>query len=306
LWLRRSSSVTSAASNKRKQQNRDGNQERDASDSSWRCLRGHGYLLGVAGCASYGAFYLLFRKKRANWLTPLQEFFRRSQVAIYLVEYVEFFFGLIYPLVIHRSSPQEFEGSVGSAPASHVSELLLHWGNGDRKALEAILPLVYNELRRLARYHLRQQRPNHTLQTTALVHEAYLRLAREKLPPIENRVHFLGLAAQLMRWILVDYERNRRAAKRGAGATRLTLDPTVAALRSHRQDVDLLALDEALDRLAKLDGQQSQIIELRYFAGLSIEDTSEFLGISPATVKRSWSSARAWLLREIGRGEARA
>jgi RNA polymerase sigma-70 factor (ECF subfamily) len=221
-------------------------------------------------------------------------------------EYVEFSFGLIYPLVIHRSSPQEFEGSVGSAPPSHVSELLLHWGNGDRKALEAILPLVYNELRRLARYHLRRQRPNHTLQTTALVHEAYLRLAREKLPPIENRVHFLGLAAQLMRWILVDYERNRRAAKRGAGATRLTLDPTVAALRSHRQDVDLLALDEALDRLAKLDGQQSQIIELRYFAGLSIEDTSEFLGISPATVKRSWSSARAWLLREIGRGEARA
>jgi RNA polymerase sigma factor (TIGR02999 family) len=189
---------------------------------------------------------------------------------------------------------------------SPVSELLLHWGNGDRKALEAILPLVYNELRRLARYHLQQQRPNHTLQTTALVHEAYLRLAQEKSPHVENRAHFLGIAAQLMRWILVDYERNRRAAKRGAGATRLTLDPTICEARSQREDVDLLALNEALDRLAKLDSQQSRIVELRYFAGLTIEDTSEFLGISPATVKRSWSSARAWLLREMGRGEARA
>lgn len=203
-------------------------------------------------------------------------------------------------------SPQEIEVEVAPVPPSPVSELLLHWGNGDRKALEAILPLVYDELRRLARYHLRQQRPNHTLQTTALVHEAYLRLAQEKSIAVENRAHFLGIAAQLMRWILVDYERKRRAAKRGAGLKRLTLDPSVATPHSHNQDVDLLALDEALNRLAKLDSQQSQIIELRYFAGLSIEDTSEFLGISSATVKRSWASARAWLLREMGRGEARA
>lgn len=190
-------------------------------------------------------------------------------------------------------------------PSSPVSELLLHWGNGDRKALGAILPLVYNELRRLARYHLHQQRPNHTLQTTALVHEAYLRLAEEKALQVKDRGHFLGVAAQLMRWILVDYERNRRAVKRGAGATRVTLDPSIAS-RSQPQDMDLLALDEALNRLAQLDRQQSQIIELRYFGGLTIEDTSEFLGISPATVKRSWSSARAWLLREMSRGEARA
>lgn len=189
--------------------------------------------------------------------------------------------------------------------SSPVSELLLHWGNGDRKALEKILPLVYNELRRLARYHLQQQRPNHTLQTTALVHEAYLRLAEEESIQVKDRRHFLGIAAQLMRWILVDYERNRRAAKRGAGATRLTLDASVAG-PSQERDVDLLALDEALDRLAKLDRQQSQIIELRYFGGLTIEDTSEFLGISRATVKRSWASARAWLLREMSRGEARA
>jgi len=185
---------------------------------------------------------------------------------------------------------------VDPSPSSPVSELLIHWGKTDRKALEALLPLVYNELRRLARHHLRQQRPNHTLQTTALVHEAYLRLAREESLQIENRAHFFGIAAQLMRWILVDYERNRRAAKRGAGVTRLTLDQSIA---SPQRDVDLLALDEALDRLAKLDSQQSQIIELRYFAGLSIEDTSEFLGVSPATVKRSWASARAWLLREM-------
>jgi RNA polymerase sigma factor (TIGR02999 family) len=195
---------------------------------------------------------------------------------------------------------------VGPGPSSQVSELLLHWGNGDRKALEAILPLVYNELRRLARYHLQQQRPNHTLQTTALVHEAYLRLAEENSLQVKNREHFLGIAAQLMRWILVDYERNRRAVKRGSGVTRLTLDPSIAGPTSRSEDVDLLALDRALDKLAKLDSQQSRIIELRYFGGLSIEDTSEFLGVSPATVKRSWSSARAWLLREMGRGQARA
>ena len=195
---------------------------------------------------------------------------------------------------------------MGPASSKQVSEILVQWGRGNRKALETLLPLVYSELRRLAHYHLRQQRPNHTLQTTALVHEAYLRLARENSPHVENRAHFLGIAAQLMRWILVDYERKRRAAKRGAGATRLALDHSIAAPHSPSQEVDLLALDEALDRLAKLDTQQSQIIELRYFGGPSIEDTSEFLGISPATVKRSWASARAWLLREMSRGEARA
>jgi RNA polymerase sigma factor (TIGR02999 family) len=195
---------------------------------------------------------------------------------------------------------------MGPASSKQVSEILRQWGCGDRKALETLLPLVYSELQHLAHYHLRQRRPNHTLQTTALVHEAYLRLAREKPLHVDNRAHFLGIAAQLMRWILVDYERNRRAAKRGAGATRLALDPSIAARHSPDQEVDLLALDEALDRLAKLDSQQSQIIELRYFGGLSIEDTSEFLGISPATVKRGWASARAWLLREMSRGEVRA
>src|SRR5690242_19599011 len=190
-------------------------------------------------------------------------------------------------------------------PATPVSELLLEWGNGNSGALKAIVPLVYDELRLLARHHLRQQRQNHTLQTTGLVHEAFLRLAGQKSVCVKDRAHFLGISAQLMRWILVDYERNRRAAKRGGGATKLTLNPSVAA-RSQGESVDLLALDQALDRLAKMDRQQSRIIELRYFAGLSLEDTSEFLGISPATVSRRWASARAWLQREIKRGEARA
>lgn len=193
---------------------------------------------------------------------------------------------------------------MGPPLPTQVSELLLQWKKGDGQALEAIFPLVYNELRRLARYHLRQQRPNHTLQTTALVHEAYLRLAQQHSLQAKDRIHFLGIAAQLMRWILVDYERSRRTVKRGANATRLVLEDGIVDPRSsHRPDVDLLLLDNALSKLAKLDCQQSQIVELRYFAGLSIEDTSEFLGVSPATVKRRWASARVWLLREISRGE---
>lgn len=178
--------------------------------------------------------------------------------------------------------------------------MLREWGHGDRKALEAVLPLLYDELRRLARRQLRQQRANNTLQTTALINEAYLRLAEEKTFKVENREHFLGIAAQLMRWILVDHERRRRAAKRGAGAICVSLDNnTMVADDAAHSDVDVLALDQALTRLGELDAQQSQIIELRYFGGLSIEDTSKFLGISPATVKRGWASARAWLLREL-------
>ena len=189
-------------------------------------------------------------------------------------------------------------------PGCPVSELLLDWGNGDREALKEVFSLVYYELQRLARQQLRRQRPNHTLQTTGLVHEAFLRLAEQNSLHLKDRAHFLGIAAQLMRWILVDYERSRRAAKRGAGATRLTLDPSIREAGSQSHDVDLMALNEALDRLAKLDSQQSRIVELRYFGGLTVEDTSEFLGISPATVKRSWSSARLWLQREMSRGEA--
>jgi RNA polymerase sigma factor (TIGR02999 family) len=184
-------------------------------------------------------------------------------------------------------------------PSIPVRELPLDWGTGGSKALESLLPLVYNELRLMARRSLRHQRPNHTLQTTALVHEAYLRLARDKGLAVENRTHFLGIAAQLMRWILVDYERRRSTAKRGSGAVPIGLEDQASASSGPQDRVDLLALDDALNRLSKLDAQQSRIIELRYFAGLSIEETAEFLGISPATVKRNWNSARAWLLREM-------
>jgi RNA polymerase sigma factor (TIGR02999 family) len=188
-------------------------------------------------------------------------------------------------------------------PPKQYGDVFVGGRTADAEALNTVLPLIYDELRRLARHQLRQQRPNHTLQTTALVHEAYLRLAGGKSLVVENRMHFLGIAGQLMRWILVDYERKRRTRKRGSGFTNLSLDETLAGGSLNAPRVDLLALDSALYRLAKLDEQQSRIIELRYFAGLSIEDTAEFLGISPATVKRSWTSARAWLLREMNQEE---
>lgn len=178
-----------------------------------------------------------------------------------------------------------------------VSQLLVNWGHGDQEAREALIPLVYEELRRLARRYLWRERPDHTLQSAALVHEAYLRLVHQEPPQWQNRAHFFGVAAQLMRHILVDHARNRLAAKRGAGAPRLTLDPKIALPQN--REVDLVALDDALKRLASLDPQQSRIIELRFFGGLSIQDTSVVLGISPATVKREWTTARAWLQREM-------
>jgi RNA polymerase sigma factor (TIGR02999 family) len=191
---------------------------------------------------------------------------------------------------------------MGIGSSNEASELLLRLGIAKSESLAQAVPAIYEELRRIARYHLRQQRPNHTLQTTALVHEAYLRLAREDSLAFESRTHLLGIAGQLMRWILVDYERGRRTAKRGAGAERLTLDGAEWSGAAGVPKIDLLALDAALDKLAKLDAQQSGIIELRYFAGFSLEETAESLGISPASVKRGWNSARAWLLREMQLG----
>jgi RNA polymerase sigma factor (TIGR02999 family) len=175
--------------------------------------------------------------------------------------------------------------------------LLVRWREGDREALEALMPLVYEELRRLAHHYLRQERSDHTLQSTALVHEAYLRLARQDPPQWQNRAHFFGIAARIMRQILVEYARGRGAAKRGGNTCRLTLDEAVAL--PQQTDVDVVALDKALNDLSELDAQQSRIVELRFFAGLTIEDTSEVLGISPATVKRDWVTARAWLYRAM-------
>jgi RNA polymerase sigma factor (TIGR02999 family) len=186
-----------------------------------------------------------------------------------------------------------------------LSSLLESWKQGDRGAIEAIFPVIYQNLRRLARQHLKRQRSDHTLQPTALVHEVYLRLASQGQLAANDRIHILGIAAQLMRWILADYERKRVAAKRGAGCTRVVVEEAIVALNAEQaRTVDFLALDEALRRLSKLDAQQCQIVELRYFAGLSIEDTAEYLGISPATVKREWASARAWLLREMSKGDS--
>jgi RNA polymerase sigma factor (TIGR02999 family) len=182
-------------------------------------------------------------------------------------------------------------------PSSPVTELLVRWREGDREALEALMPLVYDELRRLAHYYLRQERSDHTLQSTALVHEAYLKLAGQNPPQWQNRAHFFGIAAHVMRQVLVEYARGRDAAKRGGGACRVTLDETIAL--PQQLDVDVVELDRALTGLAALDPQQSRIVELRFFAGLTIEDTSEVLGISPATVKRDWVTARAWLFRAM-------
>jgi len=185
------------------------------------------------------------------------------------------------------------------ASSARVRELLFSWGHGNQGAREALIPLIYNELRRLARRYLNRERPDHTLESAALVHEAYLRLARQEAFPWQNRAHFFGVAAQLMRHILVDHARGRRAAKRGAGAPRLALDPKIAS--PQKREVDLVALDDALNRLARLDPEQSRIIELRFFSGLSIEETSVVLGISPAKVKRDWTTARAWLQREMNK-----
>lgn len=187
--------------------------------------------------------------------------------------------------------------------SSPVTELLVRWRGGDREALEQLMPLVYEELRRLAHRYLSRERTDHTLQSTALVHEAYLRLAGQNPPQWQNRAHFFGIAAHIMRQILVEYARGRSAAKRGGNALTLTLDHAVAF--PQQTDVDVVALDKALGELSGLDAQQGRIVELRFFAGLTIEDTSEVLGISPATVKRDWVTARAWLFRAMT-GEAPA
>ncbi len=184
--------------------------------------------------------------------------------------------------------------------SARVTELLANWGRGDQHAREALIPLVYDELRRIARRYLRRERPDHTLQSAALVNEAYLRLAHHESLQSQNRAHFFGVAAQVMRHILVDHARNRFAAKRGA-ALRISVDPQIAL--PQKQEMDLIRLDDALKRLAILDGRQGQIVELRFFGGLSIEETAAALNISPATVKREWATARAWLLREIRRNK---
>jgi len=179
-----------------------------------------------------------------------------------------------------------------------VTHLLIQWSKGDSAALDALVPLVYDELRGLAQLYLSREKPGHTLSSTALVHEAYLRLVKQKDVTWQNRAHFFAVAARMMRRILVDHARKHGYAKRGGGAMTLSLDETIAPAAPERE-LDLVALDDALEALAKLDERQSRMVELRFFGGLSIEETSEVLGVSAPTVKREWASARAWLFREI-------
>jgi RNA polymerase sigma factor (TIGR02999 family) len=179
-----------------------------------------------------------------------------------------------------------------------ITQLLMNWANGDQGALETLMPLVYQELRRLARSHMRRERPGHTLATTGLVHEAYLRLVDQKVN-WQSRAHFFGIAAQLMRRILVDHAKSHRRAKRGGGASKVSLHEHL--LVAEAPDQDIVGLDEALGRLEKVDPQRGRIVELRFFGGLSNEETAEALGVSAATVQRQWAGARAWLYHELSR-----
>lgn len=183
-------------------------------------------------------------------------------------------------------------------PSHPVSELLVKWRAGDQDALQVLVPLVYSELRAVAHYHLQRERPGHTLQTTALVHEAYLRLCDQRPFDAENRSHFVGITARLMRQILVDYARARGAAKRGPGQ-QVELDTAVAM--PQLPNAEVLAVDDALQALAQVDEQQSRLVELRFFGGLTIEEAAEVLGISRSTAKRDWNVAKAWLTRQMKR-----
>jgi len=181
----------------------------------------------------------------------------------------------------------------------NLTKLLVDWRNGDQEALNTLIPLVYEELHRVARRYLRHERPNHTLQTTALVHEAYLRLVDENDGNWRNRAQFIVVASQLMRHILVDYARNHNAAKRGGNFARVSFNEQMIV--TENKGPDLMELDEALNRLATIDPEQSRVVELRVFGGLTVEETAEVLAVSPRTVKREWSMAKAWLHRQLSR-----
>jgi len=191
----------------------------------------------------------------------------------------------------------------GGLQKEGVTQLLAEWGDGDRAALDRLLPLVFDELRRLAAGYLRRERAGHTLQPTALVNEAYLRLVDQEGAGWQNRAHFFGIAANLMRQILVDYARQRAAEKRG-GSQLQRLSLTQAERIVKQEELDVLALHEALERLAEFDEQQARIVELKFFGGLTIEETAEVIGVSHATVEREWKLARAWLRRELSQQSA--
>lgn len=189
---------------------------------------------------------------------------------------------------------------MATPPTHEVTQLLVAWSDGDEAALERLMPLVYGELRRLARQYIRRERPGHTLQTTALINEAYLRLVDWKSVRWQNRAHFFAVSAQMMRRILVDFARSRPLPKRDGGARRVTLDEA-GRIAQATDDPDLLALDDALHRLAALDERKSRIVELKFFGGLSAEETAQVIGVAPVTVMREWGKAKAWLYRELSK-----
>ena len=182
----------------------------------------------------------------------------------------------------------------------HITQLLKEWSDGNGASLDELMPLVYEELRRQAARYLRRERDNHTLQTTALIHEAYLKLVDQRKVKWQNRAHFFAIAAQAMRRILVDYARERHREKRGGSAENLPIEEA-AFVVSKGKSIDLVALDEALTRLAKFDERQARVVELKFFSGLDIDETAEVLGVSNATVRRDWNIAKAWLKQEITR-----
>ncbi|MEN3334060.1 MAG: hypothetical protein V7641_3425 [Blastocatellia bacterium] len=181
-----------------------------------------------------------------------------------------------------------------------ISQLLVAWSNGDQAAIDQLMPLVYGELRQMAKRYMAGQPQGHTLQTTALIHEAYLKLVGQESKHWQNRAHFFGVAAQAMRHILVDYARSRHAAKRGGATRAVSLDE--AALVTTDQASEMVSLDDALNRLADLAPRQSRVVELRYFGGMSVEEAAAVLKVSPETVTRDWRMAKAWLLRELQQG----
>lgn len=181
--------------------------------------------------------------------------------------------------------------------AHQVTQLLMDWSNGDKTALDKLMPLIHEELRRLAHHYMSRERPTHTLQTSALVNEAYIRLVNRKGVQWQNRAHFFGIAAQSMRCILVDHARGHAYAKRGGAADRITLNENL--LVSEDRASEVLALDEALKELESIDAQQSRIVELRFFGGLTVDETAEVVHLSPATIKREWRTAKAWLYHRL-------
>ena len=209
-------------------------------------------------------------------------------------------FSRVYSLGVFRKplTQPRFEMNAPANTSLDITQMLREWSDGNRDALDELLPLVYEELRRQASHYLRRERPDHTLQTTALIHEAYLRLIDQREVNWQSRAHFFAISAQAMRRILVDYARTKHREKRGGDAFNLPLEEA-AVMPVEEKSVDLIELDEALTRLAEIDEQEARIVELRYFSGLSTEETAAVLRVSTRTVERGWTMAKAWLLREL-------